>query len=156
MGQACRYDGGASSVRLTPGLLEKIEVIPVCPEALGGLTIPRPPAEIVGGDGEAVLSGVAQVLDREDHQRTDAFLQGAAKVLEMAETYGVSGAILKARSPSCGKGKIYDGTFSKRLIDGDGVTAALLKRNGIPVWTEEEWLDSQENLVIPKNTPERK
>jgi uncharacterized protein YbbK (DUF523 family) len=143
LGEACRYNGSAASVPLPLNILEAVEVIPICPECLGGLAIPRPPAEIVGGDGEDVLAGTAQIIDSEGRNRTEPFLLGAAKVLEMAEVHGVKGAILKARSPSCGQGKIYDGTFSNRLIDGDGVLTALLKKHGIQVWTEETWRGSQ-------------
>lgn len=134
-------------MRLTPELLEDIEIIPVCPECLGGLEIPRPPAEIVGGNGEGVLLGSAKVMDRTGVNRTDAFLLGATRVLEMAQVYGIKVAILKARSPSCGHGKIYDGTFRKSLMDGNGVTTALLMRHGIQVWTEEEWKGSPKNGV---------
>ncbi len=110
----------------------------VCPEEDGGLGTPRPPAEIVGGDGHAVLEGRARVLTRSGRDVTDAYVRGAEIALEAARREGAETAILKARSPSCGKGCIYDGTFSRTAASGDGVTAALLARDGITVLTEEE------------------
>ena len=112
-------------------------LIPVCPEQLGGLGTPREPSEIKGGDGSDVLNGGARVFSKSGRDATENFLRGAGEVLKIARTLGVKEAILKARSTACGCGKIHDGTFSGGLIEGDGVTTALLKRNGIRVLTEE-------------------
>jgi uncharacterized protein YbbK (DUF523 family) len=109
------------------------QLIPVCPEESGGLSTPRPPAEIVGGDGDAVLDGKAKVMTADGTDVTEAYLRGAHHALEMAQSHGATHVILKARSPSCGCDTIYDGTFSGTLTSGDGVTTALLKRHGITV-----------------------
>jgi uncharacterized protein YbbK (DUF523 family) len=115
------------------------DVLPVCPEVLGGLPIPRPPAEIQGGDGDDVLEGRVRVVNTEGKDVTAEFLAGAQKALRVARRWDIKGAILKAQSPSCGVGQIYNGSFSGHLVEGDGVTVALLKREGIIVKSEEDW-----------------
>ena len=107
--------------------------MPVCPEVLGGLPTPRPPVEIVGGDGADVLAGRAQVLTQEGRSVTDAFVEGVGAVVERAHEVGATRAVLKAKSPSCGAGRVYDGTFSGTLADGDGVLAAALRRAGLEI-----------------------
>ncbi|RMI12720.1 MAG: DUF523 domain-containing protein [Calditrichaeota bacterium] len=113
-------------------------LVPVCPEVDGGLPVPRPPAEIVGGAGEEVLAGTARVLTAEGKDVSPAFLFGAHHALRVAREQGIKLAILKERSPSCGSHEIYDGTFSGARKPGRGVTAALLERHGIRVFSEEE------------------
>lgn len=138
LGEPCRYDGGACPC---PPLIDAVRdrlVVPVCPETLGGLRRPRPPAEIAGGDGEDVLAGRARVLDKDGRDVTDAFLAGAAKAVELARVCGATAAILKERSPSCGVRQIYDGTFLGRRRPGRGVAAAALAETGLPVWSEED------------------
>ena len=108
----------------------------VCPEEDGGLGTPRPPAEIVGGDGADVLEGRARVMTRGGRDVTAEYVAGARIALDAARAAGAETAILKARSPSCGKGSIYDGSFTRTVKDGDGVTAALLKAHGIQVLTD--------------------
>lgn len=97
------------------------------------MKIPRPPSEIVGGTGADVLSGKARVLDKEGSDITEAFIGGSMKALDICIKNGVTRAYLQARSPSCGFGRVYDGTFSGTLIDGNGVLAELLLQNGIEV-----------------------
>ena len=127
LGTPCRYDGsGKADARLLK-LGAKRQLIPVCPELLGGLPTPRPPAERVG----------ARILDKNGADVTAAYLRGAQETLRLARLLGCKTAILKARSPSCGAGQIYDGTFSGTLVAGQGVTAALLSQNGVTVFTEE-------------------
>lgn len=133
LGVRCRYDGGDSRNEAAIKQSETDELIPVCPEEAGGLPTPRPPAEIVGGDGDAVLNGKAKVITIDGTDVTEAYLKGAYHALKVAQSNGATHVILKARSPSCGCGEIYDGTFSGRLTSGDGVTTALLKRHGITV-----------------------
>ncbi len=126
--------------KLSLKLLEEFrkgDLLPVCPEILGGQAVPRPNAEIRGGAGADVLDGKAKVVEPDGRDVTGGFVAGAQEVLRIAKVVGAREAILKARSPSCGCGKTYDGTFSHRLIDGDGVTAALLKRNGVRVVSDE-------------------
>lgn len=108
-------------------------VIPICPEVAGGLAIPRPAAEIVGGDGHAVLCGLARVLTREGDDVTDAFISGAQVTLEIARRFAIRTAVMQPRSPSCGTQQIYDGSFSGHLIPGQGVAAALLTQQGVNV-----------------------
>ncbi len=133
LGVRCRYDGGHSRDVAAIKQHETDTLIAVCPEELGGLPTPRPPAEIVGGDGEDVLAGTAKVMTEAGEDVTDAYLRGAHQTLRIAQLHGATRVILKARSPSCGCGHIYDGTFSGTLKAGDGVTATLLKQHGIEV-----------------------
>ena len=141
-GFPCRYDG--KCLRRYPAVEELVrrgEAIPFCPEQMGGLCTPRSPAEICGGAGKEVLEGSARVLTREGMDVTDAYRRGAEEALEACRRFSVDTAVLKARSPSCGCGAVYDGTFSHVLRSGDGVTAALLKRFGIAVITEEDFYE---------------
>ena len=133
LGVRCRYDGGDSRNQTAMRHKKTYQLIPVCPEESGGLPTPRPPAEIVGGDGNDVLDGTAKVMTDDGTDVTEAFLKGAHHALEVAQSNDATHVILKARSPSCGCGDIYDGTFSGTLTSGDGVTTALLKRHGITV-----------------------
>ena len=122
-GFPCRYDGKARPCAQVVELVRAGKAIPVCPEQLGGLPTPRTSCEIRDG----------RVVDAEGYDRTEAFQCGARAVLEIAQTYGATEALLQSRSPSCGSGRIYDGSFTKTLTAGDGVTARLLKENGIQV-----------------------
>ncbi|HSN58423.1 MAG TPA: DUF523 domain-containing protein [Clostridiaceae bacterium] len=134
-GTNCKYSGGNNLSGEVLRLLAEGKAIPVCPEQLGGLTTPRPTAEISGGTGADVLEGSAKVLTSSGADVTDNFTRGAREVLSIAKAAGAKEAILKAKSPSCGCGRIYDGTFSGKLVEGNGVTAELLIRNGIMVKT---------------------
>lgn len=138
LGQTCRYDGRSKAARTVlerlQGWREEGEVVAVCPEELGGLSTPRPAAELHGGDGAAVWRGEATVLRVEDGgDVTESFRIGAQRAAEMGE--GATEAILKARSPSCGCGLTeIDGEKRK----GDGVFTALLRRRGLRLFTDEE------------------
>jgi len=125
LGVKCRYDGQDSLNEKVVELLKTEILIPVCPEQLGGLPTPREPAEIVGN----------RVITKSGEDVTNKFLRGAMETLRIAKLFGVKEAILKQGSPSCGCGKIYDGTFSGKTIRGDGITTALLKKHGIKVIT---------------------
>jgi uncharacterized protein YbbK (DUF523 family) len=122
----------------------------VCPEQLGGSPTPRTPAELLGGAGGEVLDGRAAAVTADGRDLSEVFLRGASEVLAIARITGARVAVLKARSPSCGVGNTYDGTFSHRLQPGSGVTAALLERCGMALYTEEdcprltEYADSRE------------
>ena len=140
LGERVRYDGAVISCP-NPVLgkwIDEGRVVPVCPEVSGGLPVPRPPAEIQGGDGGDVVAGTAAVINIAGEDVSEAYLSGAKEALRLAEEHKVVCAILKARSPSCGNRQIYDGHFSERLIDGQGVAAALLAANGFQVFNEEE------------------
>ena len=119
-------------------LAKKERLVPICPEQLGGLPTPREPAWIVGDGGSDVLKGVAKVISRSRGDVTENFCKGAEEALRVAKLFGAREAILKARSPSCGCGKIREPFSFDKLKDGDGVTAALLKKNGIRAITEED------------------
>ena len=135
-GTPCRYDGRTNANEEAIEMANAKGAVSICPECLGGLPTPRESAEIVGGDGGDVLDGKAGVLTQSGRDVTEAFLRGAYAALALCREHGISKALLKAKSPSCGCGSIYDGTFSRTLMVGDGVTAALLKRNGIAVSVE--------------------
>ena len=137
-GRACRFDGTGAHQDAVAALIAEGRAVLVCPEVDGGLGTPRPAAEIQGGDGADVIAGRARVVTEEGDDVTDAYLKGAERALAIARESGATTAILKTRSPSCGKGSIYDGTFSGTLDAGDGVTAALLKAEGIEVLSDEE------------------
>lgn len=128
LGVECRYDGGSQALAELDALLERYELIPVCPEQLGGLPTPRTPAERQGD----------RVVNREGTDVTEAFSRGADQACHIARLYGARLALLKARSPSCGCGEIYDGSFSGRKIPGSGITAEKLTAMGIRVYTEAE------------------
>lgn len=127
-GEACRYDGQATPHPEVLRLLAAGRAVAVCPEVLGGLSVPREPVELQGG--HAVCRSGADL--------TEAFRVGAQRALALALDKGCCRAVLKSRSPSCGCGRIYDGTFSRCLVPGDGVLAALLRASGFEVLSEEE------------------
>ncbi len=121
---------------LNPKLVEEFQkgnLFPVCPEVFGGLSVPRVPAEIQGGTGADVLSGKAKVVNMQGQDVTSQFLKGARETLKIAKAIGAKEALLTERSPSCGCGLIFDGSFKDKFVEADGVTAALLKKNGIKV-----------------------
>ncbi|PAV69484.1 hypothetical protein WR25_23638 [Diploscapter pachys] len=121
-------------------------VVPLCPEVAGGLPTPRPPAEIPGGQGGAVLDGQAQVLTVTGDDVSDAFLAGARLALELVRRHGIRVAVLKSGSPSCGNLQTYDGSFSGVKVAGEGVTTALLRREGVQVFSELELEEAQRAL----------
>lgn len=129
LGCACRYDGAAKQNGQLAEWLQTsgCTAVPVCPEIYGGLPTPRTPSE---RQGDRVVSKTGQDV-------TAQYQKGAAEALALARLTGCQAAVLKARSPSCGCGQIYDGSFSGRLVPGNGVTADLLLQNGLPVFSEE-------------------
>ena len=133
IGVNCNFEGKNWK---KPELLEEFKkgnLFPVCPEVMGGLPIPRSPAEIQGGSGADVLEGKARVVNMEGVDVTAQFVKGAQEVLRLAKTVGATEALFTEKSPSCGCGRIFDGSFHEKFVDGDGVAAALLKKNGITV-----------------------
>jgi len=136
-GRRCRFDGSANPDDEVASLVAEGRAVLVCPEVDGGLGTPRPAAEIEGGDGHDVLAGRARVLTGEGRDVTAQYVKGAERALEAAREAGATRAILKSRSPSCGCGAIYDGSFSRTQREGDGVTAALLREHGIEVGSAE-------------------
>lgn len=128
LGVGCRYDGQSKPIPQVEQLLKEHTCIPVCPEILGGLPTPRPPAERQG----------SRIVNKEGEDVTDAFIRGTAEVLRLAALYRCKAVLLKEKSPSCGSGQIYDGTFTGTLVEGDGLTAELFKRQGITVYGESQ------------------
>lgn len=128
LGENCKYNGGNNFTPEVEALRERYELVPVCPEQLGGLPTPRTPAERVGD----------RVVNREGADVTDAFRQGAEKTLELARASGITKAVFQVRSPSCGSGTVYDGTFSGALTAGQGVTAELLEKNGVNIYRSDQ------------------
>ncbi|MEZ4460888.1 MAG: DUF523 domain-containing protein [bacterium] len=138
LGQPVRYDARSNANTRLMEIQREGRVVPVCPEVAGGLAVPRPAAEIVGGDGNDVLDGNATVQTADGIDVTKAFIDGAHHALRLAQRHGVAAVVLKARSPSCGNHAIYDGSHSGVLTAGEGVTTALLRRHGILVLNEDE------------------
>jgi uncharacterized protein YbbK (DUF523 family) len=139
LGQPVRYDGGAHGPFAQ--LLQwqqQGRVVSLCPEVAGGLPTPRPPAEIVGGQGAAVLDGLIALYTLDGADVSRAFVAGARKAEQLVRAHGMQIAVLKARSPSCGNQQTYDGSFSGQLVAGEGVTAAALRRMGVRVFNEQQ------------------
>ncbi|MBE6021541.1 MAG: DUF523 domain-containing protein [Clostridiales bacterium] len=142
LGENCKYNGGNNYNEKVAAFVEDHSYIMICPETSGGLKTPRVPAEMAGGTGNEVLAGKAAVVSEDGTDVTQEFVTGAylslEDIIEAAEEGEEIMAILKSKSPSCGTGTVYDGSFQDRLIPGDGVTAALLKSKGIKVLTEQD------------------
>lgn len=128
LGNNCKYDGGNNKNDKVLEYIKDKEIIPICPEILGGLPTPRTPSERVN----------EKVLMQDGTDVTQNYKKGAEEALYLAKLFNVKKALLKAKSPSCGSGLIYDGTFTHTTTEGDGVTAQLLKDNGIEVITEKD------------------
>lgn len=148
-GLATRYDGKDNFIDELTGFLREGKAVLVCPEQLGGLPTPRLPAEIVGGNGGDVLDGRARVINSMGEDVTPQFIRGAEQTLKTAEAVGAVYAILKESSPSCGSSMIYNGTFAKQKQPGFGVTAALLGRHGIKVYSENNFQELFRHLEEP-------
>lgn len=128
LGENCKYSGGNNRNEAVLAFLNDKTYLAVCPECAGGLPIPRPPAEILKG----------RVVNKEGEDVTAEFMLGAEKTLALAKEHQPELCLLKANSPSCGCGQIYDGTFSGKKVPGNGKTAELLLENGFTVMTEKE------------------
>lgn len=137
-GVPCTHAAEAKTRAWALKLIAEGRAVTVCPEVAGGLPVPRPEAEIVGGQGSDVLDGDARVMSIEGDDVTANYLRGAEAARSAARRSGARLAVLKARSPSCGCDAIYDGAFSGTLTAGDGVTAAALKREGLDVFSDED------------------
>ncbi len=148
LGHRVRYDGGASGpFDLLEQWIEEGRVVPLCPEVAGGLPTPRAAAEIPGGQGGEVLDSTAAVITTDGEDVSVQFLEGARRALELVQKHGIRVAVLKANSPSCGNLLTYDGTFSGVRVSGEGVTAALLKRHGVRVFSELELAEAAVTLA---------
>ena len=140
-GNPCRYNGSAGQISKYPRVRELLAqglAVAVCPELLGGLPVPRPPAEITGGTATDVLKGKAKVGNANGVDVTENYTEGARMALELALQAGCNKAILKERSPACGVHRVYDGSFNGTVVPGDGVLAAMLKSHGFQVISDED------------------
>ena len=154
LGQRVRYDGGHSKndAHWLARWRAQGRIVAFCPEVAGGLSTPRPPAQIVDADGEAVLDGTARILTRDGEDVTEAFITGARATLKVAQDAAIRIAILKSKSPSCGSQRIYntqlqpDGSSQSALVAGAGVTTALLRRHQIAVFNEHQLELAQQHL----------
>ncbi|MFC3884467.1 DUF523 domain-containing protein [Bacillus songklensis] len=140
-GIECRYNGTHSLDKKIKELVEQDKAILVCPEILGGFSTPRDSAEIIGGTGDDVLEGNARVIEKSGKDVTELYVKGAYKTLEVVRSVQATYVVLKEYSPSCGSAMIYNGTFTNAKIHGEGVTAALLRREGIKVISEQELIN---------------
>ena len=140
LGVSCRYDGKSKPCGAVDALKEKYQLIPICPEVMGGLETPRIPSELK--DGRAFRKDGTDI--------TEQCIKGANEALRLAEKFGCKAAVLKERSPSCVSGSIYDGTFTGRVVSGDGIAAAVLKNNGIKVFGESQLAELEEFLKTEK------
>ena len=132
LGINCKYNGDNNNHEIVKKYLKDKQFILVCPEQLGGLSTPRVPSEILNKNGKII------VKSKDGLDVTENFISGAYETLKIAKIYNCKEAILKEGSPSCGCNKIYDGTFSNRKIDGSGITAMILKKEGINIISEKE------------------
>ena len=128
LGVDCKYSGGNNYNEKVLEYIKDYEVIPVCPEIMGGLSTPSEPSARIED----------KIITKSGNDVTKEYTKGALETLKLAKLFNVKKALLKAKSPSCGKGKIYDGTFTGTIIEGNGVTSDLLESNGISVLTEQD------------------
>ena len=142
LGRNCKYNGGNNYTPLAERLKARYDLVPVCPEVLGGLPIPHEPSERVGD----------RVLSRSGEDVTAAFRLGAEKTLEIARRRGARLAVLKERSPSCGWGAVYDGTFTGTVVPGNGVAAELLPRGGVSIYGESRIRELLEPAPPPEDS----
>ena len=128
LGIDVKYDGKNNKNDKVLEYIKDKEIIPICPEVMGGLSTPRIPSEIIGD----------KVINKDGKDVTNNFYKGAEEVLKLCKLFNIKKAILKKKSPSCGVGLIYDGTFTNNLVEGYGITAKILKENGIELLTEDD------------------
>ncbi|MCD4786050.1 MAG: DUF523 domain-containing protein [Candidatus Eremiobacteraeota bacterium] len=138
-GRNCRFDKGSHPMQEIMEMVEEGKAILVCPEQLGGLPTPRPPSEIQKGDGDDVLDGKSRIVNVKGQDVTNNFIKGAFESYRIVMESGAKKAILKSRSPACGVGQIYDGSFTGSLKKGNGIASALFIRSGFKVISDEEF-----------------
>lgn len=148
LGVAVRYDGKGSLIEhlLMKEWTSQDRLISLCPEVFGGLSVPRHPAEIEGGDGTRVLKLQSTVTNSEKVDVSQAFIKGADAAAELCQRLNIRIALLKSKSPSCGNEQTYDGSFTGTLISGQGVTSACLKELGIRVFNEHQLTELEAHL----------
>ena len=148
LGDKVRYDGQSllTSSRILKEWIDEGRVISICPEVSSGMSIPRAPAEINGGDGYDVLSGKISVIENNGHIVTENFLRGANNALVLCKKNEIDVAVLAEFSPSCGSSSVYSGDFSGTKVNGAGVTAALLTSHGIKVFSQHQLNEANKTL----------
>ncbi|RUL50934.1 DUF523 domain-containing protein [Lysinibacillus antri] len=146
-GLEVRYNGTHCLNNKIMKLIEEKKAITVCPELLGGFLTPREPAEIIGGNGEDVLDGKAKVIEKSGRDVTELYIKGAYTTLKKAIDVNATVVVLKDYSPSCGSSMIFNGEFIGEKIAGNGVTAALLKRNGLQVISEKQITNNFDEII---------
>jgi len=149
LGENVRYDGGNSQINsnILNQWQQEGRLISTCPEMAGGLPVPRVAAEIEGGNADTILQGKSGIWRKDGVDVTDAYLNGAEITLALCMKHNIRIAILKEGSPSCGVACVNDGSFSSRKVDGQGVTARLLTRHGISVFSERQLSDAAARLT---------
>ena len=140
LGVRCNHVGGASPSPAVARLGADHDLVPICPEVAGGLPVPRAAAELQPG---------GRVVTRDGDDVTAAYVRGASIAVAAASAVGARSAVLKARSPSCGCGEVYDGTFTRTRVPGDGITTGALKRAGLVVRSDEELTVDDEPGTVP-------
>lgn len=148
VGEKVRYDGNHKLDLFYKNLIDEKKAISICPEILGGLQVPREPAEIIGGDGYDVWNDQAKVMTVSGHDVTTQFKEGAKRALSIIKDLNAKTVILKSDSPSCGRTVIYDGTFTGTKKEGVGVTTALFILNNINVYDEKTFLTIADNHEV--------
>ena len=134
----CNYKGESKPNEKVKELIRRGLALPMCPEQLGGLPTPRSGSRIISGKGEEVIEGRSRVITDNSKDVTSNYLRGAELVLHLCRQFSINIAVLKQGSPSCGKGKTQGGRNQRMLVGGNGVTTALLEKNGIKVYSEED------------------
>jgi uncharacterized protein YbbK (DUF523 family) len=145
-GLKVRYNGTHCLDEKISQLVDEKKAVTICPELLGGFSTPREPAEIAGGDGYDVLDEKVKVVDQSGNDVTELYLKGAYAAFQTVKDLNATLVVLKENSPSCGSSMIYDGQFSGTKVSGDGVTSALLKRNGIQVISEVQFAENPDKF----------
>lgn len=146
-GVNCRYDGKNRENEIILKLISRKLAVPLCPEVLGGRLVPRVACEITGGTAEQVLAGTAKVKDENGLDVTGEILDGVKIFMNAVKRMEVEAVILKTKSPTCGKGKVHDGSFTGKMIDGNGVLTAALLKEGVKVYTEDDCAVFAEGLL---------
>jgi uncharacterized protein YbbK (DUF523 family) len=138
-----KYNGSNNLNKDILQLVKEGKAIVVCPEQMGGCSTPRKPCEILSSTGKDVLDKKGKIINNAGEDVTDRFIAGAYETLKLANLFNIEAAIQKSKSPTCGCGEIYDGSFSGRLVKGNGVTAELLMQNGYKVISDIDWNESK-------------
>ncbi|CAM3258817.1 DUF523 domain-containing protein [Moritella viscosa] len=148
LGDKVRYDGESlfTSSDILQEWIDKGRIISICPEVSSGMSIPRAPAEINGGDGYDVLEGRISVIENTGNNVTEGFVRGANNALTLCNANEITVAVLAEFSPSCGSSSVYSGDFSGRKVNGVGVTAALLTSHGIKVFSQHQLIEANKSL----------